>query len=221
MSTRDTKTFVVLRSTLQRLPLYYCYINERRKAGERWVSAAAMAQFLDLNPVLVRKDLETVSSVKGNSRLGFDCITLERDLSNFLGYDNMDDAILVGVGGLGHALLSYDGFTDFGLNIVAGFDNNENLHGIKVGGKPILPMERMENLVRRLNIHMGIITVPKEHAQQVCDLMLRSGIRAIWNFAPVTLEVRKGVFVKNENLAASFASLANRLSKFRLSEAET
>lgn len=211
MGVRETNTFVILRSTLQRLPLYYCYINERLKAGDKYVSAAAMAQFLDLNPVLVRKDLESVSSVKGLSRVGFLTEALERDLRTFLGYDNVDDAILVGIGGLGHALLNYDGFSDFGLNIVAGFDSNENLHGIKVGGKPVLPLEKLENLVQRLNIRLGIITVPKEHAQKTCDLMIRSGIRAIWNFAPVTLDVRKDVFVKNENLAASFASLSRRL----------
>lgn len=211
MKNEEQASLVMLKSTMSRLPMYYHYLEERHADGAESVSASEIAERLNLKPVLVRKDIELVSSVMGKPRVGFNLEQLLADLRDYLGYDNVNESVLVGVGGLGRTLLSYEGFSDFSLNIVAGFDVNKDLYGIRINDRPVLPMEKLPDIIHRLNIHIGIITVPKTEAQKVCDILVDCGIKAIWNFAPVSLNVSSGVLLKNENLAASLASLSHML----------
>ncbi|MEG1711221.1 MAG: redox-sensing transcriptional repressor Rex, partial [Clostridia bacterium] len=130
----------------------------------------------------------------------------------FLGYNNASEAILVGVGKLGNALLGYKGFRNYGLEIVASFDAKKDINAVDPMGRAIYDMSKMEDLVRRLCINIGIITVPAKSAQEVCDLMIKAGIKAIWNFSPVNLSVPNGIAVKNEDMAASLALLSQQLA---------
>jgi redox-sensing transcriptional repressor len=195
------------------LPLYYSHINKLQQIGEKYVSAAAIAQSLNLNPVLVRKDLSGVSSVEGKPRAGFEIDTLLNDLSEYLGYNKMDEAILVGVGSLGRLILTNTEFSSMGLDIAVGFDKDPDLVGLQIGSKYILPMEKMESYIKRTGVKIGIITVPADQAQSVCDQMVECGILAIWNFAFTLLNVPKGILVKNENLPSSLAVLSQQLAK--------
>lgn len=213
MAQRNENSLVVTKSTLSRLPLYYSFIRRLQHEGEEYVSSATMAQSLNLNPVLVRKDLAGVCSVTGKPRTGFEIDTLISDLSEHLGYNKEDEAILVGVGSLGRLILTNKEFSSMGLNIVVGFDKDPNLHGLQIGDKYVLPMEKMASFVKRTGVKIGIITVPAEQAQNVCDQMVSSGILAIWNFAFTLLNVPNGVLVKNENLPSSLAVLSHELSK--------
>ena len=193
------------------MPLYYSLLRQLDKEGVKTVSSATIADYLNINPVLVRKDLASASHVSGMPKRGFEVSPLLADLKEYLGYDNYDEAFLVGVGNLGHTLLSNKGFEDLGINIVAGFDNNPALIGEKVGDKPILPMEKMDEFVKRLGIRIGIITVPSDCAQEVCDHMVSCGVRAIWNFSFTMLNVPENVLVKNENLPMSLALLLQQM----------
>ena len=213
MATQHNISLVVPKSTLSRLPLYYSHILKMQQQGEKYVSAATVAQSLNLNPVLVRKDLSGVSSVEGKPRTGFEIDTLLNDLSDFLGYNKVDEAILVGVGSLGRLILTNKEFSSMGLNITVGFDTDPDLHGLQVGDKFILPMEKMESYIKRTGVKIGIITVPADQAQSVCDQMVECGILAIWNFAFTLLNVPKGILVKNENLPSSLAVLSQQLAK--------
>ncbi|KWW40559.1 MAG: redox-sensing transcriptional repressor [bacterium F083] len=206
-------SLVVPKSTLSRLPLYYSHINKLQQIGEKYVSAAAIAQSLNLNPVLVRKDLSGVSSVEGKPRAGFEIDTLLKDLSEFLGYNKVDEAILVGVGSLGRLILTNKDFSSMGLDITVGFDKDPNLVGLQIGSKYILPMEKMGSYIKRTGVKIGIITVPADQAQAVCDQMVECGILAIWNFAFTLLNVPQGILVKNENLPSSLAVLSQQLAK--------
>ena len=127
-----------------------------------------------------------------------------------MGYDNTTDAILVGAGKLGQALLGYSGFEAYGLNILAAFDIKPMAEKTDEG-KPILPIEQVESFCRSNKVLMGIITVPAEHAQKVCDLLIKCGIKAVWNFAPVHLDVPAHILVQNENMATSLAVLSMHL----------
>ena len=167
---------------------------------------------MGLNDVVVRKDLAAVSSL-GRPKVGYIRLELIQELERFLGYDNTQDAILVGAGKLGQALLSYSGFPQYGLNILAAFDSDPALVGAQVAGKRILSVEKMGGLCRRVGVHIGIITVPGEHAQQVCDQLIDSGILAVWNFANAHLNVPEGILVQNENMAVSLALLSNHLKE--------
>ena len=119
---------------------------------------------------------------------------------------------MIGAGKLGRALLGYSGFSEYGLNIVAAFDANPQLVGQTESAKPILPLSELERVCCKQKIYIGIITVPAAHAQEVCDLLIANGIKAIWNFAPVHLDVPHGILVQNENMATSLAVLSKHLS---------
>ncbi len=212
MANRRNTSLVVMKSTLSRLPLYYSYVRSLQQRGETNVSSATIAQSLNMNPVLVRKDLAGVSSVTGKPRTGFEIDTLVKDLSDFLGYNKVDEAILVGVGSLGRLLLTNTEFSSMGLDITVGFDKDPDLVGLQIGSKYILPMEKMESYIKRTGVKIGIITVPADQAQNVCDQMVECGILAIWNFAFTLLNVPDGILVKNENLPSSLAMLSHQLA---------
>ena len=198
--------------TLQRLPAYMNYLKSLSPNKDAKISAKALGNALGYGEIQVRKDLSAVSD-GGKPKVGYCVIELTRDIESFLGYNDVNDAVLVGTGRLGKALLAYEGFKTYGLNIVAGFDSDASKCGKDESGKVILPLEKMENLCSRLKVKIGIITVPASAAQQVCDALVRGGVEAIWNFAPTHLSVPEGIFIKNENMAVSLAVLSKHLSE--------
>ena len=202
----------ISKATIGRMPLYLHFLQEESSKGAKYISSAVIAQNIPVSAVLVRKDLAIVSSQPGRPRLGFEVVRLIADIEKFLGYDNLSDAIIVGVGGLGKAFLGYEGFKSNGLNIVAAFDVDPSVIEERIAGKEVYALSELPQFVTKGKINIGIVTVPKEAAQGVVDLMVRSGIRAIWNFAPIPLKVPKGIIVKNEDLSASLALLAGELS---------
>ncbi len=194
--------------TLKRLPLYLNYLKSLDRDKCDSISATMIAETLGYNDVSVRKDIATVSS-SGKPKTGYAVKTLVDDLETFLGYNNTDNAVLIGAGKLGKALLDYKGFSDYGLDILLAFDVDENV----VDNKRILPLGKLNEMCRRINVHIGIITVPAEMAQSVCDLLVDSGVTAIWNFSPTHLSVPDNVLVQNENMAASLALLSRHLKE--------
>lgn len=201
----------VSKATIARLPIYLRYLRDRSAAGEEYASSTQIADRMRLNPVQVRKDLALVSSESGRPKLGFKITTLIEDVERFLGCDNVNDALIVGVGGLGRTLLTYEGFRNYGLNIVAAFDADSAVVGKTFGGVTVRGVDKLRKTAAEKNVKMGIITVPKAAAQQVAEIMVAGGIRAIWNFAPTHLVLPDGIAVKNEDLAASLAVLSRQL----------
>ena len=198
----------ISKHTLQRLPMYLSYIKGLPEDAPKNISATTIAEALQLNDVQVRKDLASVSS-SGKPKVGYNVKDLIAELEAFLGYTDIDNAVIVGAGSLGKALLNYSGFKAYGLNIIAAFDLCEE--PTEFQGKTVFPIAQLESFCRKVNIHIGIITVPASSAQEICDLLVNSGIRAIWNFAPVHLVVPDGILVQNENMASSLALLSNHL----------
>ena len=198
-------------ASIARMPVYLRCLQKKLSDGKRFVSSTELASDALVSAVLVRKDLEKVSSLKGKPRIGFDVQRLITDIEKFLGYDNLTDAVIVGAGGLGRAFLSYEGFKQNGLNLVAGFDIDEKIVGTSVAGKPVYPVAELSSFVEREHIRIGIITAPKSAAQEILDSMVAAGIKGVWNFAPVRLFAPKSVVIKNEDLSASFALLVSGL----------
>ena len=201
--------YSIPKATLGRLPQYLAYLRSLPEM-RRTISATAIAQALSLGDVQVRKDLAAVCGA-GKPKIGYETDKLITDIESHLGYERLTNAVLVGAGKLGRALLEYDGFEDFGVQIVAGFDCNET--SLKTSTKDILPIRDIGAFCREHNVRLGIITVGQGSAQEVCDKLVESGIEAIWNFAPVTLKVPNGILLKQENLALSLAYLNNQISK--------
>jgi redox-sensing transcriptional repressor len=199
----------ISKSVLKRLPGYLNYLKNIPEDASPYISATALANALGMGEVQVRKDLAMVSD-GGRPKIGYLRERLVEDISQFLGYDNTTDAILIGAGKLGQALLGYDGFSAYGLNILAAFDVAPVTEAT-AEGKPIYPLEQLESFCRNHNILMGIITVPSYCAQEACDSLIRCGIKAVWNFAPTHLDVPANILVQNENMATSLAVLSMHL----------
>jgi redox-sensing transcriptional repressor len=176
------------------------------------ISATAIADRLQLNQVVVRKDLAEISGC-GKPKVGYLAKELLVDIEEALGYHNTNSALLVGVGNLGRALLSYKGFEECGICIDYAFDRNPALLGEKFGKVAVLPVEKLPNMLERTRLHIGIIAVPEQAAQIVCDILTAGGIKAIWNFSPVRLNVSEDVMVRNENMALSLSLLSQHLAR--------
>ncbi len=199
----------ISKAVLKRLPGYLSYLKNTQDGASTHISATALANALGMGEVQVRKDLALVSD-GGRPKVGYPREQLIDDIEQFLGYDNTTDAVLIGAGKLGQALLGYSGFEAYGLNILAAFDEKESACGT-VDGKPIYPMKQLEAFCKSNKVLMGIITVPTQYAQQVCDKLIACGIKAIWNFAPTHLEVPGNILVQHENMATSLAVLSMHL----------
>ena len=201
----------ISKATLGRLPSYLEFLRNLPPDKVPYISATAIAKHLGLGEVQVRKDLAAVSGA-GKPKLGYVTAELVKKLEDCLGCNQLTSAVLVGAGKLGRALLQYDEFEKYGVKISAAFDSNER--AISLGSKTeILPINQFEYFCKTQNIKLGIITVGEGSAQAVCDQMVKSGITAIWNFAPCKLNVPAGILLQNENLALSLAHLNNQLCK--------
>ena len=199
----------ISKAVLKRLPGYLAYLKSLQDQDHPYISATALANALGMGEVQVRKDLASVSD-GGRPKIGYLRESLIEDIEQFLGYDNTTDAVLIGAGRLGQALMGYRGFEEYGLNVLAAFDTNPTCDHTE-DGKPILHMDQLEQFCRAHKVLMGIITVPDCHAQEVCDKLISCGIKAIWNFAPIHLEVPSNILVQSENMAPSLAVLSMHL----------
>lgn len=204
------ETSIVTKKLLNRLPVYLDYLKSLPDDCEN-ISATAIAKELGVGDVQVRKDLAKISRT-GRRRIGRSRQHLIQDIEEFLHFSAKTGTILIGAGKLGQALLDYDGFENSGLNLLAGFDIRPDGKQTS-GGKPIYPMSRLEHFCRLYDVRIGIIAVPADSAQEVCDALVGNGITAIWNFAPVPLTVPAHVIVQDENLAISLNTLCRHHQK--------
>lgn len=213
---KTNEPIVISIQAMQRMPYYLQYLKIMRERGAKSVAAPAIATFLNLTEIQVRKDLASVSTTGGKPKFGFMINELIANIEDLLGHNRFDTAALVGVGSLGSALLSYKGFSEYGLQIIVAFDTSEEIIGSTINDIVVLSCEKLIDVSRRMGIKVGIIAVPQKAAQNVCDTLVEAGIKAIWNFAPVHLHTPRDVLVKNENMAASLALLINHLKESSL-----
>jgi len=197
--------------TVKRLPQYHQILQKMKQRGREYVSSEQLARLLKVDPSLVRKDLACMMT--GVQKLGYPVHLTMKKIEDLLGMRNTKEAFLAGAGSLGQALMAYTGFKQYGLKIAAAFDADPAIAGKIVNGIEVLPAEKLADLISRMNIKIGIIAVPTDVAQEVADLMVKAGVLAIWNFAPVILHAPDYVIVRNENLAAEYAKLSYKLEQ--------
>ncbi len=199
-------------STLKRLPQYLEVLRQLKRAGLKEVSTTKISVFADVHPTLVRKDL-SFANMETSPKSGYKVSELYAAIEKLLNWNDTSTSYLVGVGHLGSALLGYQEFNQKGLSIVAGFDNNPDLIGSVVHGVPVYSALDFTAMAIKDNIHIGIITVPPESAQLIADIMVHSGIRAIWNFTPQKIIVPPNIIVEYVDMFASLAVLSRRLAE--------
>lgn len=197
--------------TLRRLPYYYNIFCDMEKTGFKYISSAAIAKKLSIDDTQVRKDIALTGYI-GKPKVGFNAVEFKAHLEKFLGLKEKKEAVLVGAGNLGIALAKYSGFKRYGLEIIGIFDNDANKIGLTVSNFEVLSIDKLESHIKKKNIKMAILAIPENEAQSVTNILVKHGIVVIWNFAPIHLEVPEGIFVWNENLAASFITLSQFLA---------
>ena len=198
--------------TIKRIPVYVSVLEKWLKEGKETVSTTDIAAALTLKPVQVRKDL-AFAGAEGKPRIGYRTEELLETLHRFVGWNNLSEAVLVGAGALGTAILGYKGFDRFGLKIKAAFDIDESKCGATVHDKPVYPIRDLKQYVKKNGIIMGILTVSENGAQPAADALVEAGIQGIWNFSPAQIDVPDSIFVQQEDLAAGLAVLAVRIKE--------
>ncbi|MFV0546513.1 MAG: redox-sensing transcriptional repressor Rex [Bacteroides sp.] len=197
--------------TLRRLPWYLSNVKLLKKRGERYVSSTQISKEINIDASQIAKDLSYVN-ISGRTRVGYEIDTLITVLEDFLGFKEIHKAFLFGVGSLGGALLRDSGLKHFGLEIVAAFDVNPALVGTTLNGIPIYHSDEFLEKMSEYGVHIGVLTVPIEIAQQITNYMVDGGIKAVWNFTPFRIRVPEDIVVQNTSLYAHLAVMFNRLN---------
>jgi len=188
---------------INRLTLYHCILNDYINKGEEIISSGQIASLLKIDDSQVRKDINLLNN-SGKCRVGYNVKDLKKSIETNLGFKKNKRAYIVGAGNLGMALANYGNFVNYGLNIVSLFDNDENKIGKEINNKKILDVKELPRYAWQHYIDIAILTVPAQFAQSTADFLVNAGIKHIWNFTPVVLNVPDNVQVWNENLMGNF-----------------
>jgi redox-sensing transcriptional repressor len=190
---------------------YYRFLSESTaRKSVPTITSAEMAEALDIDPTQIRKDLAAIG-VLGMGHVGFDVCEVCRAIRVGLGFDQKHDAVLIGAGHLGSALLAYPGFARYGLRIVAAFDNDNRRIGGTIAGVTVKSAQAMTSFVKRRKIRLAILTTPVEASQKLADRLVAAGVKAIWNFTPTRLTVPVDVVVRSEHISTGLSEIAYHL----------
>ena len=201
------------RLVLERLLRYYRFLSEsRNRKSVDTVTSAEIAEALDIDPTQIRKDFAAIGLL-GIGRVGFGVSDVCRAIRARLGFDQRYEAVLIGAGHLGGALLAYPGFTRYGLHIVAAFDNDRQRIGGKIAGVTIKSVQAMKHFIKRRKIRLAILTTPVEVSQKLADSLVAAGVKAIWNFTPTQLTVPPDVLLRSEHISRGLSQIAYHLSQ--------
>lgn len=188
------------RNTITRLSLYLRELTRLEQEGKRSISSSELAELTDLTDTQIRKDFSHFGQF-GISGTGYEVSSLKEAIKSILGKDRVLDAILVGAGNLGLALLSYPGFRDQGFRIKAAFDIDTRKIGQKVSEVPIYDIEKIQDLFKKEKIRIAILAVSAFSAQKITDTLVKLGVKCILNFAPIVLKVPDDILVSDVDLS--------------------
>ncbi len=209
---KDKKIKPVPEPTIKRLPVYLHYLNKARLEGVINISAPTIAGELKLDPTQVVKDL-SFTGIKGRTKIGYNIYELIHYLEEYLGFNKTNNAFLVGAGNLGSALMAYQAGQSLGLKILAAFDISADRIGEKTGQVNVLHMNNFGEMVKRLNVSIGILTTPEHVAQEMAEKMIACRIKAIWNLTPAYLKLPENIIVQNTSMYSNVAVLLKRLEE--------
>lgn len=197
---------------IRRMPSYLHWLLRIQESGKKTVSTTELADYMRIGWIVVRKDI-ALTGISGRPRIGYDIGKLIVAIRAYLGWQTMHSATLVGAGALGSAILGYDEFVRYGLNIETVFDTDPAKIGTDVHGHTILSLASLPEVFRNNVPEIAVLCVPASSAQDVADLLVAQGVRCIWNFANVTLAVPENVIVQREVLAGGLAMLSVKMKK--------
>lgn len=206
----NNENIILPEPTLRRLPWYLAYLEILRSNDVEYISSTQISRALSVDASQIAKDLSFLN-IKGKTRIGYEVSALIDALSDFLGFTRTHKAYVIGAGSLGKALIRDDGLSKYGLEIVAGFDVNDNVISREDLGVPIYHIDSIYDIMNENPASIAILTVPAQNAQEAADTVISAGIKAIWNFSPYRVKVAEGVVMANTSIYAHLALIFNRL----------
>ncbi|HKM22137.1 MAG TPA: redox-sensing transcriptional repressor Rex [Lachnospiraceae bacterium] len=202
----------ISRAVIARLPRYFRYLGELKDSGVERISSQELSERMKVTASQIRQDLNNFGGF-GQQGYGYNVKHLYEEIGKILGLDQKHNLILIGAGNLGQALANYVNFERRGFILKGIFDRNERLHGKIVRGITIMPMEQMRSCILENAIDIAILTIPKAEAVQIAEQLVTYGIKAIWNFAHIDLNVPQDVVVENVHLSESLMKLSYNLNR--------
>lgn len=199
-------------AVIRRLPKYHRYLRDLLDKDVHRISSKELSQIIGFTASQIRQDLNNFGGF-GQQGYGYNVEELFNEIGKILGVDKEYNTIIIGAGNLGQAIANYSGFNKSGFKVRAIFDINPRLIGLKIRDIEIMDVDVMESFIRENNITIAVICTPREKAQENAELLVNCGIKGIWNFAPVDLELPKGVTVENVHLTESLFTLSYLLSE--------
>jgi len=203
----------ISKAVIRRLPRYYRYLGDLMDAGVERISSAELSAKMNVTASQIRQDLNNFGGF-GQQGYGYNVKYLYNEIAKILGLDNVHNLVIIGAGKLGQAIANYSSFEKRGFIIKAMFDNNKDYFGRKVGDIEIMNVDELSDYLSNNNIDIAAITVPKEAVNPIADILVKCGIKAVWNFAPVDLELPKGIIVENVHLLDSLMQLSYNLTEY-------
>ena len=194
-------------AVIRRLPKYHRYLGDLLDRDVQRISSKELSEIIGFTASQIRQDLNNFGGF-GQQGYGYNVEALHNEIGNILGLNKVYNAVLIGAGNLGQAIANYAGFRKAGFKIKALFDANPRMIGLKIRDFEVLDSDNLETFVEENNIDIAILCIPKNGAQDTVDRLVKSGIKGIWNFAPIDLEVPNGVIVENVNLTESLFTLS-------------
>ena len=202
-------------AVIRRLPKYYRYLGDLLNKDIQRISSKELSDIIGFTASQIRQDLNNFGGF-GQQGYGYNIEVLYDEIGKILGLDKSYTTVIVGAGNLGQAIANYSGFKNAGFEIKALFDANPKVIGLKIRDFEILDSDFIEEYIKSNNIDIGILCVPKNGAQQLADMLVNAGIKGIWNFAPIDLNVSNDVIVENVNLTESLFTLSYLMKEYEL-----
>ena len=203
----------ISQAVIRRMPRYYRYLGDLLDQGVERISSNDLSELMKVTASQIRQDLNNFGGF-GQQGYGYKVEYLYEEIGKILGLDKTHNLIIIGAGNLGQALANYMNFERRGFLFKGMFDNNPALYGKKIRDMQVRPMEEMEQFVKENNIDIAVLTIPKTEARAVAEKLVRNGIRGIWNFAHVDLNVPKEIQVENVHLSDSLMKLTYNINRF-------
>lgn len=203
----------ISQAVIRRLPRYYRYLGELLENGVERVSSNDLSKRMKVTASQIRQDLNNFGGF-GQQGYGYNVKYLYTEIGKILGLEEDHNIIIIGAGNLGQALANYAAFEKRGFILKGIFDVNPRLQGVAIRGVPIRMMDELKGFVQRNEVDIAVLTIPKEKAIEVANMLVENGVRAIWNFAHTDLNLPENIIVENVHLSESLMQLSYNISRY-------
>jgi len=204
----------ISRAVIRRLPRYYRYLGELLENGVERISSGDLSKRMKVTASQIRQDLNNFGGF-GQQGYGYNVKYLYTEIGKILGLEEDHNIIIIGAGNLGQALANYTAFEKRGFILKGIFDVNPRLQGVSIRGVPVRMMDELKTFIQNNDVEIGVLTIPKEKAIEVANLLVDNGVRAIWNFAHTDLNLPDNVIVENVHLSESLMQLSYNISRYK------